>query len=181
MVETLWLKENYLKANSVISDSADMKIITPSITWAQDYYVKKILGTNLFDEINSQVATNTVSPANQTLLNDYLLKALLHYVLCDSNPSFLIRYMNKGVIEPTAEGYQTTSLEKIQYMMNRSLSKAKWYAQQGSDFLMANAGSYPKYNTQTILNAVLPNSNQFKSTLFLEDDDDHKSNSPFRQ
>lgn len=181
MADTIWLKEAYLKANSVISDSADMKIITGSVTWCQDYYIKKILGTNLWEEINTQIVTNTVTTANQTLLNDYILKALLHYVVCTSAPNFLIRFMNKGAIEPTAENYQATSLEKIQYFMNTAESRAEWYSQQATDFLMAQASTYPKYNVQTVLNAITPNSNQFKSSLFLEDDDDHKSNSPFRQ
>lgn len=181
MADTIWLTENYLKANSVISDSADMKIITGSVTWCQDYYIKKILGTNLWEEINTQIGSNSVSPANQTLLNDYILKALLNYVVCTSAPNFLIRFMNKGAIEPTAEGYVSTSLEKIQYFMSTAESRAEWYSQQATDFLMANAETYPKYNVQTALNAITPNGNQFRSTLFLDDEDNYKSQSPFRQ
>ena len=55
MADVLFISENYLKQNSVINDNVDMKILTPTIIWVQDNYIQKILGQDLFEEMQSQI------------------------------------------------------------------------------------------------------------------------------
>ena len=182
MAQTNWIDEDYIINNSVISDSADVKILIPSITWCQDYYIKKILGSNLWNEINDQIDTDTVSANNQTLLDEWILKALLHYMLYEATPDFLFRYMNKGLLTATAEGYTGATIDQIQYLKNNIKAKAEWYGQQATNFLIVNNATYPKYIVQTEDNAVFPVNNSFVSPLFLEDDGKNIiSESPFRQ
>lgn len=182
MAETNWIDETYIKNNSVISDIADVKILIPSITWCQDYYIKEILGTNLWNEINDQINIDAVSTANRTLLDEYILKALLQYMLYSATPDFLIRLMNKGMLSATAEGYSQPSSDQINEYRMEILNKAQWYRQQATNFLTVNYATYPKYIVQTELNAVYPTSNGFSSSLYLEDDGKNiVSISPFRQ
>lgn len=182
MAQTNWINEDYIKANSIITDAADVKILISSITWCQDYYIKKILGSNLWNEINDEIQAENVSAANQILLDEWILKALLQYVLYCATPDFLFKYMNKGLLTPTADGYQAATLEQVQYLKHNIIAKAEWYRQQATNFLMANNTTYPKYSVQTENNAVLPTANAFASPLFLEDNDEFKiGDSPFRR
>lgn len=182
MAATNWITEDYIKKNSIITDAADVKILISSIDWCQDYYIKKLLGSNLWNEINDEIDDESVSANNQTLLDEWILKALLQYVLYHATPDFLFKYMNKGILTPTADGYSAATLEQIQYLKNNILSKAEWYHHEAIRFLIANNSTYPKYSVQVDDNAVLPQSNAFKSGLFLEDENNFNvGDSPFRR
>lgn len=182
MAATNWITEDYIKKNSVVTEATDVKILISSIDWCQDYYIKKILGSNLWNEINDEIEAESVSTANRTLLDEWILKALLKYVLYESTTDFFIKYMNKGLLTPTADGYTTPSQDSIDKAKLEIKNKAEWYSQQATNFLMANNSTYPKYTIQTENNAVLPESNAFKSPLYLEDDNEFRiGDSPFRK
>ena len=47
------------------------------------FYILPILGTQLYNQIISQVGSNTVSAANVTLLDNYVVPCLMYYVKCE--------------------------------------------------------------------------------------------------
>lgn len=168
---SLIITERYLKENSVINDNADAKVITPTIFIVQDLYIHPILGTDLYEEIQTQVAADNVSAANQTLLDNYILPCLVQYVLCECSPVFQYRYMNKGVMQKSSDNSQPVDLGVIKYMMEKWKNNAESYAQRATKFLCANSDDYPLYIANTDADDIQPNKNNFNSSLFLEDDD----------
>jgi hypothetical protein len=164
----LIISENYLKENSVINGNADMKVITPTIKLVQLKYIRPLLGTDLYDEILSQIGSNTVTAANQTLLDDYVLDCMLYYVLCECTPVFKYRYANKGVMVKNSENSTAADLTEIQWLMDKWRNNAEQMAEICTKFLREESTTYPLYYENEECYKVKPNKTNFTSGLYLE-------------
>ena len=173
MADALWITEDYLMENSIISEDTDVKIITPNIIYCQDIYLKPLLGTTLFDEIQAAINAQTYTADQTTLLNDYLKKVLMYYVLHESAPDFKFRFENKGILNKNSNNTQEANLDELRYITARFKVKAEVYAERTTAFLLANPTLYPSYISGNLtLDSIQPNLNNYTSGLMLEDDND---------
>lgn len=161
--------ETYLKQMTIINDNVDMKIITPTIEDVQRLYVEDVLGTQLFNQILSQIGSNTVSSANQTLLDNYILPFMKYYVLMEVSPVFKIRYMNKGLMVKSSDNSQPASQEEMLYIMDRWRDNAQKLAQKCTDYLRDNTATYPLFLTNYRYYESQPNQNNFSSGFYTKD------------
>lgn len=171
-MSALIVTERWIKASGLINENTDPKILTPIIVAVQDEYIHPLLGTDLYDEIISQVTDDTVSADNQTLLDNYVLNCVLWYVHCEASPALQYRYMNKGVMSKNSENSQPVDLGVLKYAMDKWKNRAEMYAQRTTKFLKANTTTYPKYIANTDENDIQPNRNNYTTTIYLPDDDD---------
>lgn len=161
--------ETYLKQMTIINDNVDMKIITPTIEDVQRLYIEDVLGTQLFNQILSQIGSNTVSSANQTLLDNYILPFMKYYVLMEVSPVFKIRYMNKGLMVKSSDNSQPASQEEMLYIMDRWKDNAQKLAQKCTDYLRDNTATYPLFLTNYRYYESQPNQNNFSSGFYTKD------------
>jgi len=176
--DVLWMSETYFKDNSIVNDNTDWKIIQPIMIIAQDQQIRPILGTALFDEIADQIYNNTVTAANTTLLNLYLRKTIIYYVLSDLAPALKYRYHNKGVMVRNSENSQPATLEEIQFEISYWKNKAEQQAEFTTKYLVQNNTTFPLYyNGNSDYDDVFPNKTNFRSSLYLggESGDDCKN------
>jgi hypothetical protein len=174
----LIITENYLKENGIINGNADMKIITPTLSLVQDKYIEPLLGTKLFDAIVSQIGSSSVTPENQTLLNNYVLPCMLWYTLCEVTPMFKYRYMNKGVMVKNSENSEAASLQEIQYLMDQWKNNGEMYAERTTKFLKRYATStvYTLYLDNNECDEIKPNKTNYTSGIYVGDDNDECNN-----
>lgn len=168
MSDFLTITERYLKENSIINDNTDMKIITPTIILVQDKYLEPILGTPLFKEVKDQIQNNTLTSLNQTLLDDYILKAMIWYTLHESTPAFKYRYMNKGVMVKNSDNSSAADLDEIKFLMDKWRKNAEYYSERITMYLKANMNLYPLYYTYQNYNDKRPNRTNYTTSLFLD-------------
>jgi len=168
----LIIGENYLKSVSIIEDNADMKAITPTIQYVQQVYIKSLLGTRLYDQILSQISTNTVSALNTTLLDNYVIPCMLYYILSECTPVFKYRYANKGIMIKNSDNSQPADLQEIQFLMDKWKNNAEALAEICTKYLVSESTDYPLYDANTEIYEVQPNKQNFTHGLFLGDDDD---------
>lgn len=170
MASALLIDVEYLQEHSVVPTNVDPKLIEPSIIWVGDYYIQKILGTDLYNEICSQVAAGTTTSANNTLLQTWLKDVLINYIISELPDDFKLRLMNKGPMIKNSENSQPASIEDIERFISKYKSKAEFYAQRAINFLCDNTSTYPLYtNGNTDLSDIQPITNSFKCSLFLGD------------
>ena len=172
MATALFIDVAYLQEHSVVPTNVDPKLIEPSIIWVQDYYIQKILGTDLYDSIASQITAGTTTAANNTLLQTWLKDVLINYIISELPDDFKLRLMNKGPMIKNSENSQPASIEDIERFISKYKSKAEFYAQRAINYLCDNTATYPLYNTgNTDLSDIQPIKNSFKCSLFLKDSD----------
>ena len=171
--DVLWMTEDYFKDNSILNENVDWRVVQPIMILVQDQYIHPILGTNLFDEIANEIYASTTTAANETLLNLYIRKTIIWYVLSELAPALKYRYQNKGLMIKNSENSSAASLEEVQFTKNEYKEKAEWYAERITKFLIENSATYPSYFNGTITgDDIVPNSTNFTSSLFLDDDCD---------
>jgi hypothetical protein len=168
----LIVTERWIKDSGLINDNADPKVITPTIVLVQDVYIHPLLGTDLYEEIQSQIANDTVSVNNQTLLDSYVLPAILWYVHCEASPAMQYRYMNKGVMTKTTDNAQPVDIGVLKFAMDKWKNFAEMYAQRTTKFLKANTTTYPKYISNSDTNDIHPINNSYRCSIYLPDTED---------
>jgi len=172
MAINLILTENYLKENSIIRGNVDMQLITPTIVNVQQMYMEDLLGTKLYNQILSQIGSSSVSTANQTLLDDYVIPCMIEYIKSEMTPVLQFQYMNIGVVEKTSEHTQTIDLEKILFLMDKWRNNAEKLAEKVTKFLKKNSTTYPLYLDNTEIDEIKPLSTNFFGGLYLDDNGD---------
>lgn len=172
MADALFISEQYLKDRSIISDNADMKTITPTIIYCQDLYIQNILGTDLYEDIKTEIIAGSVSSLNSTLLDNYILKPLMFYILCECTPALQFRYMNKGVMTKNSDNSNPVDLSTVQYLMSKWRNAAENYADILAKYLCENSNDYPLYNANTETYKIKGRKNPFYCSLYLPGLDD---------
>lgn len=171
--DVLWMTEDYFKDNSILNENVDWRVVQPIMVMVQDKYVLPILGTNLFDEIADEIQAVNTSVLNETLLNLYVRKVIIWYVLSELAPALKYRYHNKGVMVRNSENSQPATLEEIQYTADMYKNNAEMYAQRTTNYLREHSSSYPSFFNGTITSDdITPNSNNYTSSIFLDDNCD---------
>ena len=173
MADALWINEQDLIDNSVIIDSVDFKVITPNIIYAQDAYLTHLLGTRLFNEINGQIITNYTTPGsitalNLTLLNNYIKKIIVNYVLAESAPDMVYRWTNKGIMTKNADNSSAITPEQLAFTVERFKNRAESYANRLRLYLIQEQVSYPLYNANTDLSDIQPDRKSYTTGIFLD-------------
>jgi hypothetical protein len=143
---TLFLSEDEFK--TVIPASGNLKVtegLKQSIWHAQQTYVYDVLCPALYDELILQVSTNTVTAANQTLLNN--LKEMLawysHYCYIVGS-TFKIREMGPTRLDgPGTVG----DMDDVADLRKFALSAAENMKLRLIRFLNENIDDYPLWRT----------------------------------
>jgi hypothetical protein len=169
--EVLFLSEQTLKDRSVLQDNVDMKVVKPTITDVQKYYVLPIMGTQLYNEVINQIRTGTLTVLNTTLLNDYITDVMVWYCRMELPMAMNYKYFNKAVGVQNADNMQPASMQDIERIMDDARNKAQVYAQRMTNYLLANSVQYPLYLNQvnTNVDTIFAKQNNYNSGLVLGD------------
>lgn len=181
--DVLWMTEDYFKENSVLNDNVDWRLVQPIMIMVQDQYIQPILGTDLFDEIADEIYAGSVSSDNQTLLDSYIRKVIIYYVLSELPAVLKYRYQNKGILVRNSENSSAASQEEIQAQTSYWKNKAEWQAERTTKFLreVSTSSLYANYYAATVTgDDILPNSTNFTTSIYLGDDCDECKKNLFK-
>jgi len=145
----MFISEATLKAESILQDNVDMKVVTPTIYDVQNYFILPILGTSLYKDISSEIEGGNVSQKYKDLLDLYIQPTMIWYCRMELPLTINYKYFNKAVGVQNADNMNPASMDEIQMLMDRAKNKAEWYAERLTKFLLANQTTYPLYLTQT--------------------------------
>lgn len=144
----LLLSEDILKDRSSIHGNIDSKLLFPEIKAAQDMYIHPILGTALYNKITDDInVTGTTTGVYKTLLDDYIVDALLYYVLSGLPDAISFQFWNKGVVRKTGDNTELPSMSDLADISNKYRIRAEWYAERLNKYLKQNSSSYPEYES----------------------------------
>ena len=89
----LFVNEDKLKSSTAINYNVDTAFLLPFLKIAQDKHLQIILGTKLYDKLQTEIAAGTLALQYKTLVDDYIQDAIIHYALVEALPfiSFQIK------------------------------------------------------------------------------------------
>ena len=148
MAYALFITRNDIIKNSPLQGAIDADALLPFMRTAQDKYLKNLLGTVLFDFLQDRITANTVSTLSiyyQDLLNDYIKNSLIWYGCVEYIPFSSIQFKSNGAVKQQSEQAVTPSKGEIDYLLNKALNNADYYALRLQNYLIAYSNEIPQY------------------------------------
>lgn len=180
----LLVSDNMIKERTAIHGNIDPKLIYPDIKVAQDMYVLPILGTGLYDKLQTIVADGTISsdPANanyKTLLDKYLADALIYFTLSELPTTISYQFWNKGVVRKSGDNTELPSMSELIDISNKYKNRAEFYSERMKKYIMANTTLFPEYlNPGNTIDTLFPNHRAFTTGIYLGGHDEQCWNNP---
>lgn len=143
--EALFISTSLIKEGTNVDENVDEKIIREAIIAAQDMHIKQIIGSGLFDQLQTQIIAGSVTAANQTLL-DEIKKPLKWWAVYEGAYMFQFKLMNKGIVKRESDSSTTIERVDLVAVMDSVLNRAQNYSKALQLWLLENENTYPLYN-----------------------------------
>lgn len=141
-----------VKSQALTSSAVDTAYISKYILFTQRKYFRNYLGVDFYDELITQVDT-TFTSDNETLVNDYIMPCLAHYVVYESLPQIRNQIAKGGVYNPLSETGDVASDLDYSRMRDDYLSKAEAMKEEITIYITAqqelDSTKYPLFCGKT--------------------------------
>tara|TARA_Y100000114_G_scaffold93118_1_gene86539 strand:+ start:192 stop:758 length:567 start_codon:yes stop_codon:yes gene_type:complete len=145
----LFISENKLKKSTTINGNVDVELLRPYMKVAQDIHIHPKLGTDLYNKLQSDISGSSLTGNYQTLVENYIQDALVHWTLYECIPFLGYKIMNKNIVRKTSEQSENAGLDELNYLREVVRNTAEWYTERLIDWLRHNNNLVPEYNTAT--------------------------------
>ena len=163
-----FISTTYLKDNTPINENVDDKLLKTSIKESQEIYIRDIIGSGLYNELQTQALANTLTQLNTTLLDTYVAPCLKYYTLTEAMLPMTFKLMNKSVASRESDNARAISVEEMTLIEGRYRDKAEYYANRLRDYLRANTNSYPLFlNPGSTFDTIRPKNTSFQGGIYL--------------
>jgi hypothetical protein len=168
-----FISTSYLKDNSAINENVDDKLLKSAIKEAQEIYIRDIIGSGLYDELQTQAFAGTLTANNTTLLDSYIAPCLKYYTITESMLPMTFKLMNKSVATRQAENATAITIDELTLIEQRFRDKAEYYANRLRDYLRENTNTYPLFlNPGSGFDTIRPKNTAFYGGFYLGNDMD---------
>lgn len=148
MSYALFINRNDIIKNSPLQGAIDADALLPFCRTAQDKYLKNLLGTVLFDYLQAQITANTfgsLSSYYQDLMDDHIKYTLLWYACVEYIPFSSVQFKSNGAVKQQSEQGIAPAKSEIDYLLNKALNNADYYALRLQNYLIAYSNNIPQY------------------------------------
>ena len=162
-----------LKARTAVHTNVDDKLLLPEIKTAQDLEIEPALGTALKIRLQEGIEADNLSADEQTLLDDYITDALCYFVLASLPVATSFQFFTKGVIKPTGENVENSSMSDLVEVSQEYTKKAEHYRERLIRYLQVNSSTFTQYAYDSD-NDINPSDSGYSIQCYLPDDDDRE-------
>ena len=164
--QVLLVSEEKLKAFTTINENVSPQLLIPYILNSQETYLVNLIGSSFLKELYLQVKTNTVSAANQFILDEYIGQVVLQYGLMMALPFLKYKILNKSILSPKSESSDSIDLDELKYLVAEVKNTAEQYAMLLQKYLFWHSADFPLWNNALAMDGVIPDrGNVFTSPL----------------
>lgn len=175
----LLISAKIIKERTTVHGNLDDSLILPDIKYAQDAFIKPVLGTALYDKLQLLVSNNGIAdPANadyKTLLDEYLIDALVYFTLGEMPVGISYQFWNKGVVRKQGQDTESPTMAELVDISNRFKSRGEYYANRMKLFIIDQNSRLQKYSEYTHpgsqVDTITPEQRNFTLPVYLGDSD----------
>ena len=107
MSDVLFIQREDLIRYTLIGGNVDTDKIIPHIKVAQDIHILPILGTKLYEKLQSDISGSTLAGHYSTLLTDFVQPCLIHLAAAEFYQFHAYEVSNAGVFRHQSENATT--------------------------------------------------------------------------
>ena len=137
------LKE--LKRKSIFDGNIDADKIIQFIEVAQDTEIQTYLGTKLYEKLQSDIISNSLTGNYKTLVDDYIKPMLIWYTQAAYIPYAAYQISNGGIYKHNSENATAVDQSEINALASHATETAEFYTQRFMDHMNYNSNLYPEY------------------------------------
>ena len=145
--EILLIDETFIKKYTPVNDSVDSALIRPCIYLAQDKYLVNYLGTDLTNKLKSDAQAGTLAGDYETLLDQYVRKMLVWWVMIELYPLLVYKHDNGNIVSRDSENSSSISESELHKLMDGAKDNARYYTQRMLDYVRINVSLFPEYSS----------------------------------
>lgn len=148
MAYALFITRNDIIKNSPLQGALDADALLPFVRTAQDKYLKNLLGSVLFFYLQDRILDNTIGTLSvyyQDLMDDYIKNALIWYACVEYIPFSSVQFKSNGSVKQQSEQGVAPSKSEVDYLLNKALNNADYYALRLQNYLIAYSQNIPQY------------------------------------
>jgi hypothetical protein len=154
--EVLLVSEEKLKAFTTINENVSPQLLIPYVFNAQNTYLVNLIGSTFMKDLYLQVRTNSVTPDNRYLLDEYIGNVVLNYALMMALPFLKYKILNKSILSPKSETADSIDLDELKYLVAEIRNVGDQYAMLLQRYLYFHMNLYPLWNTANARDGVIP-------------------------
>lgn len=166
MAVAIWISTDYFKTVTHTSNDLDENKLQNSIKAVQDLYVQPVLGTDLYNKINSDITGSTLTGNYQTLVNTWVAPYLAWQTLGDAVKFWAVRIGNGGVFRRSGETSTALDQGEISALTNAAKQKAEFYKARLISYLQHNNSLFPEYSSNSNED-ISPRNHNHSSAIYL--------------
>ena len=161
MTNTFLISEAQIRNYTDIEDNIDSALIKNGIREAQDIKLQPIIGTLLYEKLQTLVDSGDITlGANsdyKTLLDDYIQNMLIYAAYWYILDSVYIRSRNNGLLIPDG-GEQSIAADRSMYNVKRQSvqNKMEFYSNLLTDYIIEEQTLFPELNASNKLYDLQP-------------------------
>ena len=142
----LLITRNDIIKNTPLGGAIDADALLPFVRTAQEKYILNLLGTVLYNKLQDDVEAQTpFSGIYKQLVDDYVKSTLIWYACVEYIPFSSVQFKSNGSIKQQSETGISPSKTETDYLLNKALDNASYYATRLQDFLVAYSNQIPEY------------------------------------
>ena len=143
----LFITRNDIINNTPLGGAIDADALLPFVRTAQEKYLLNLLGTVLYNKIQDDIEAQTAfTGIYQDLVEDYIKPTLIWYSCVEYIPFSAITFKSNGAVKQVSEQSVQPGKNEIDYLLNKALNNADYYATRLQDYLIAYNSQIPEYN-----------------------------------
>lgn len=175
-LDVLLISDEMIKARTSMHGNIDPSLIYPDIKVAQDMFIHPCLGTALYNKIQTLISAGTLSDgANvnyKTLVDKYIVDALIYFTLSELPTTISYQFWNKGVLRKQGDNTELPSMSDLVEISNKYKQRAEFYLNRLSLYIRENAPEmFPEYlNPGNGIDDMYPENKAFTLPIYLGDD-----------
>ena len=146
MAYALFITRNDIIKSTPLQGAIDADKLLPFIRTAQDKYILNLLGTVLFDKLQTDITDGTpFTGYYEELVEDYIKPTLVWYSCVEYIPFSGISFKSEGSFKHQSESSISPGKNEIDYLLSKALNNADYYATRLQDYLIAYSVNIPEF------------------------------------
>lgn len=181
MRDILFISPENIYERSQMHKNIDSKMIVPEIKTCQEMYLLPVLGTALYERLQTGIDDDNLTNDEETLLKSYIRDVLIHYTIAELSEGLSFQLWNKGVMKKTSENAETVGASDLHDFKQKYMNRAEWYRERLIRFLIEEAGSgkYNEYiNPGSRADTFIPKRKSYEIGIYLGRTEPTKSDAP---
>jgi hypothetical protein len=141
----LLITRNDIIKNTPLGGAIDADALLPFVRTAQEKYILNLLGTVLYNKLQDDIEATPFTGIYNQLVNDYVKSTLIWYSCVEYIPFSSVQFKSNGSVKQQSETGISPSKNEVDYLLNKALDNASYYATRLQDFLTAYSQQIPQY------------------------------------